>query len=210
MATLLALRTKLNGEIGVVTDAEAQPWSQTVRSQAIVDGYAALWRSGVWKATTQSLATVTDEAVYALTSIRRLKRVELLDTSSNITDNPPAWVEDDNAGGYQLRLKATIATGSTLRVLGWTAYKSQFANDADTDDIPAEDNRVPLLKAKSILFRQQLAMFARYGSRQIIPPEMNVTNDALINMIAACEREFDEQAARLSGMRQRAGQTLSL
>jgi hypothetical protein len=210
MATLAVLRGKLNGEIGVVTDAETAPWTTTVRNTAISDGYAGLWRSGVWKPTAQTLAAVTDQSVYALTSIRRLKRLELLDTSGRILELPNGLVEDDNSGGYQLRLKGTIATGSSIRVLGWTAFKSQFSSDADADDMPAEDNRVPLLKAKSILFRQQLSMFARYGSRQIIPTEMNMTIDQLIGMISACEREYDEQSTRLSGMRQRAGQTRTI
>lgn len=210
MATLLVLRTKLNGEIGVTSDAETAPWTAAVRSAAIVDGYAALWRAGVWKPVAQSLASVTDQYVYALTSLRKLKRVELLDSDSRVLEEVPAMIEDDNSGAYQLRLKAAIPTGHTMRVLGWTAFKSQFSGDADTDDIPAEDNRVPLLKAKSILYRQQFAMFVRYGERQVLPPEMGMTIDQLNGIVLACEREFDEQAKRLSDLRERVGQIRSL
>lgn len=210
MATLAAIRTALNGEVGVVTDAETTPWSVAVRNQAITDGYAALWRSGVWKPASQTLSTVTDQSVYALTGIRRLKRVELLDSSSRIIEMPGAIVEDDNAGGYQLRVKATIATGSSMRVLGWTAFVSVFASDAASDDIPAEDARIPRLKAKSILWRIQLGTFARYGERQALPPEMNLSVDQLIGMVEAAEREYAEQSEKLSGMRQRAGQTRTI
>ncbi|HEY6014506.1 MAG TPA: hypothetical protein VIU37_10875, partial [Candidatus Limnocylindrales bacterium] len=76
MATLAQLRAKLNGEIGVVTDTEPSPWSQTVRNNAIMDGYAELWRAGVWKAVIETPASVTDQSIYALTSIRRLERLE--------------------------------------------------------------------------------------------------------------------------------------
>lgn len=210
MATLLVLRTKLNGEIGVTTDAETTPWTVAVRNAAIIDGYAALWRTGVWKPVSQLLTSVTDSYVYALDTLRRLKRVELLDSSNRVVELVPAFVEDDNAGAWQLRLKRPVASGSTLRVLGWQAYKSQFASDADTDDIPVEDNRLPLLKAKSILWRIQLGTFARYGERQALPPEMNMSIDQLLGMIQACEAEFNEQTDKLSGLRQRVGQSRTI
>lgn len=209
MATLLQLRTKLNGEIGVVTDAETAPWTTAVRNAAIADGYAALYRAGVWKSATQSLATVTDQAIYALTTIRRLERVDLLDSSSRVLENPKAIVEDDAAGAWQLRLARSISTGSTLKVRGWTAYVSVFASDAANDDLPAEYNRIPLLKAKAILWRAQLGTFARYGERQALPPVMNVSVDQLLGMIAAAEREFEDEARRLSNLRPRSGQSQS-
>lgn len=208
MATLLAIRTALNGELGVVTDAETTPWSPAVRNQAITDGYAALWRAGVWKLVTQDIATVTDSFTYALTSIRRLDRIDLLDSSSRLLESPRAVVEDDGAGGYQLRLTNNVAidTGSTMRVRGWTAYISTFASDSAVDDLPAEHARLPRLKAKAILYRQQLGSFARYGERQAIPPEMNLTADQLIGIVAAAEREFEEETRRLSNLRPRSGQ----
>jgi hypothetical protein len=209
VATLLQLRTKLNGEIGVVTDAETAPWTTAVRNAAIADGYAALYRAGVWKSATQSLATVTDQAIYALTTIRRLERVDLLDSSSRVLENPKAIVEDDAAGAWQLRLARSISTGSTLKVRGWTAYVSVFASDAANDDLPAEYNRIPLLKAKAILWRAQLGTFARYGERQALPPVMNVSVDQLLGMIAAAEREFEDEARRLSNLRPRSGQSQS-
>lgn len=208
MATLLEIRTALNGEIGVTTDAETTPWTQAVRNQAIVDGYAALYRAGVWKAVAQDIATVADAFTYALTSIRRLDRIDLLDSSSRLLESPRAVVEDDGAGGWQLRLTngVTIAAGSTLRVRGWAAYVSTFASDAAVDDLPAEHARVPRLKAKAILWRQQLGLFARYGERQAIPPEMNMTIDQFIGMVAAAEREFEAESDALAKLRPRSGQ----
>ena len=210
MATLLQLRTKLNGEIGVATDAETSPWGLAVRNNAIIDGYADLWRVGVWKPTVQTIATVSDTWFYALTSIRRLDRVETIDSSSRIIETPKAVAQDDGAGSWQLRLVAPIGAGASLRVRGWGPYKSQFANDADTDDLPAEHNRVPLLKAKAILWRVQLAGFARYGERQALAPEMNMTIDQLLAMVSAAEREYEDAARRLSTLRPRSGQTRRL
>lgn len=210
MATLATLRGKLNGEIGVTTDGETTPWSTTVRTNAIIDGYAELWRVGVWKATTQSLSSVTDQYVYALTAIRRLERLELLDSSSRVIDSPRGVVEDDGSGGYQLRLATPVDTGYSLRVRGWAAYKSQFANDADTDDLPAEHNRIPLLKAKAILYRVQLGQFMRYGEAQALPPSMSASADQLLATVAAAEREFAEEARSLSRLRPRSGQTRRL
>ena len=212
MSTLLQLRTRLNGEIGVATDAETAPWSVAVRNQAISDGYAELWRVGVWKDAKQDLASVTNQWAYALTSIRRLDRLELLDSSLRLLEEPKGNVELDHAGTntYRLRLVSPVATGSTISVRGWTAYVSVFASDAAVDDLPTEHVRVPLLKAKAILWRAQLATFARWGEKQSIPPEMNLSIDQFLAMIAAAEREFETEARSLANLRPRTGRVRSV
>lgn len=209
MTTLLNLRLKLNDEIGVATDAETAPWTTAQRSAAISEGYAELWRAGIWKDTKQDLASVTDQWVYALSAIRKLYRLELLDASSRIIESPRGIVEPDGAGAgtFQLRLQNPLASGATIRVRGWAPYTSIFANDAAVDDLPAEHNRLPILKAKAILYRQQLARFMRWGEAQALEPAMNVSLDGLLAGIAQAEREFAESARTLSAQRPRAGQT---
>lgn len=207
MATLDQLRAKLNGEIGVATDGDTAPWSATVRNNAIIDGYAELWRAGVWKLVQQEVATVNNQWVYALTSIRRLESIDLLDSDDRVLETPRARVRDDGVGGYELRLADPLDTGYTMRVRGWTAYKSQFSGGSDTDDLAAEYNRIPLLKAKTILWRAELARFMKTGEAQALPPGMNVTVEGLLASIAAGEREFAEEAAALARLRPRVGQT---
>ncbi len=206
MATLDALRAVLNGEIGVLTDADPAPWTTTVRNNAISAGYAALWRFGVWKPVKQDITTTTNTFVYPLTTIRRLERIELLDSAGRLVEMPKGIVEDDGAGAWQLRLIDAVAAGYTLRVRGWTAYKSAFSGGSDTDDLPAEHQRIPLLKAKAILWRIALGKFAKAGERQALPPAMNVSVENLLGMIAAAEREFAEEARQLSRLRPRASQ----
>lgn len=210
MATLAALRGVLNGEIGVATDGDTAPWTTTVRSNAIGAGYAALWRAGVWKPAIQTLSTTTNTFVYALTSIRRLERLELLDSSSRLVEQPKGIVQDDGSGAWELRLLDAVAPSLSLRVRGWTAYKSVFANDADTDDLPAEHQRIPLLKAKAILWRVAIGKFAKSGERQALPPGMNVSVESLLALIASAEREFAEEAHALARLRPRSGQTRRL
>lgn len=210
MATLAALRAKLNGEVGVTTDADTVPWSSAVRDNAIRDGYAWLWRVGVWKPLTEPYASVSGQFIYALTAIRKLERVELVDTNSVVQEIPRAIVQPNGSGGYELRLIDPLAAGYTIRVRGFGAYKSQFANDADTDDLPAEDNRIPLLKAKAILYRIAVGKFTRTGERQTLPPEMNVSVDNLLAVVAAAEREAAEEARALSRLRIRTGQVKRL
>lgn len=205
--TLLALRTKINGELGVLTDTETTPWTQAVRNAAISDGYAALWPNGVWRAVKQDYPTVDAQVVYAAATARRLNRLELLDSSNNVNSRPSGYIEEDGSGTTQLILRAPCAAGYTLRVYGWTAYTSTFASDAATDDLAAEYNRIPLLKAKAILYRQQLALFARYGERQAVAPEMGLTVDALLGIVATAEREFTDGCRSLAGLRPRVGQT---
>lgn len=207
MATLLTIRTALNSEIGVVTDAETTPWTVALRNLAIADGYAALWANGVWKPLVQSVATVEDQHLYALTSIRRLERLELVDTDSRIGELPTGIVQDDGAGAWQLRLRTTLPSGYSIRVRGWGPYASVFASDAATDDLPAEHARIPRLKAQAILYRAQLGKFARYGERQAVPPEMNLTVEALVGLVSSAERDFAAASQALARLRPRSGQT---
>lgn len=282
MATTLAnLRLKLNGELGVATDSETGPWSMAVRNAAISDGYAALWRSGVWKAVKQDYPTVAAQVVYAAATARRLNRLELIDSSSRVASRPEGVIEPDGSGTNQLVLRAACASGYTLRVWGWGAYTSTFSStktistssiaaatiittsaphgfvtgdtvtiaghtgstpviagdyvltvtgasafsipltvstggtggtatcqyaSAATDDLDVEFNRIPLLKAKAIAYRQQLAKFARYGERQAIAPEMNLTVDQILGIVAAAEREFTDECRFLANLRTRVGQ----
>lgn len=209
MATTLAnLRAKMNGEIGVVTDAETTPFSLATRNAAIADGYAALWRAGVWRPVQSDIPTVTDQSFY-VTTIRRLRTIDLLDSSSHVIGHPAGRIEPDGAGGYTLVLKMPISTGSTLRCYGFTAYVSTFASDAATDDLEAEFNRIPLLKAKAIVYRAVLGQFARYGSQQVVAPVMNASVDQLLGIIAAAEREFAAETKALAAMRDRAMQPRS-
>jgi len=210
VATLDALRAKLNGEIGVTTDGDPVPWTTAVRNTAIGDGYAELWRVGVWKPAKQDITTVDDQVVYALTSIRRLELVEVIDSAGIVVELARGFVRDDAAGAWELRLTAAVAVGFTLRARGWTAYKSVFSGGSDTDDLPAEHNRIPLLKAKAILWRAALGEFARSGETQGLPPEMKVSVENLLGMIAAAEREFAEEARSLSRLRPRSGQVRKL
>lgn len=211
MATTLAnLRAKLNGELNVTDDTGDTVWSPAVRNNAISDGYAALWRVGVWKPVTQDLASVADQWVYALTSIRSLQRLEVLESTGWVDEIARGRVEADGAGGWQLRLASPIDTGFTIRVRGWAPYKSTFSGEGDPDDLDAEYNRIPLLKAKAILYRMIQAQFARYGFRQSLPPEMNVTPETLFATIAAAEREFTDEAKSLAALRPRPGQIRSL
>jgi hypothetical protein len=209
MATLLALRTKLNGELGVLTDGETVPWSSAVRNAAISDGYAELWRQGVWKAAKQDITTVSDQILYPLTSLRRLNRMEILDSAGHLNGTANGIIDDDGAGGYQVILRTPLEASLTLRVWGWGPYTSTFSGDTAVDDLPAELNRIPLLKAKVILYRQQLGQFARYGERQAIPAEMNLTVDQFIGIIAAAEREFSDACRDAAGQRRRVGKARS-
>ena len=210
--TLADLRAKLNDDIGVIVDRDTSPWTVAQRNQAISDGYAQLWRSGVWKDAKQDITTVTDTWAYALTSIRHAYRIELLDSAFRVLELPKGMIESDGAGAgtYQIRLVRPLASGNTLRVIGYAPYKSVFADDADTDDLPAEYNRIPLLKAKSILYTQQLAKFIRYGEAQSIRPAMNVSADVMLGLISAAEREFAAETRDLSGQRPRVGLTSRL
>lgn len=205
MATLLELRERLNDDIGVLTDGETAPWPVDQRSRAIADGYAELYRVGILKFASQDLTSVATTWVYALTSIRVLERIEFINASGVISMGR-GRVEPASSTTWQLRLDTPVDSGFTIRVRGWTAYVSTFADDTAVDDLPAEFVRIPLLKAKAICLRSQLARRSRYSSTSDAAPEMNVTTEQLIGLVASAEREWSDEVERLSGLRPRVGQ----
>lgn len=211
MATLAVIRAALNLELGVdvADDATDVVFTQAARNAAIAAAYAGLWLDGIRKDAVQNITTVADTWTYALTSIRQLARIELLDSLNRILERPHGIVEQSFAGtnAYQLTLTASVAAGYTLRVRGYAPYISVFANDAAVDDLPLEYERIPVLKAKIILYETQRALFMRYGEKQALPESMNVSLEALIGMIRECWGEYRQAARSLSGARQRSGQT---
>lgn len=215
MTTLANIRAALNTEVGVDSADDLSGdlvFPFAARNAAIAAAYADLWRMGVWKDAKQDLTTVADQHTYALTAIRRLTRLELLDSGARLVEKPKGVVEPDGAGTntYQLRLNGAITAGYTLRVRGFAPYLSVFASDATSDDLPAENLRIPILKAKVILYENQRALFARYGEKQALPSMMNVTLESLIGMIQVAAAEYREAVRTLSGLRQRSGQLARL
>ena len=204
--SLATLRGYLNDELGVITDAETSPWSQAFRSRAVSIGYATLWLRGVWKPVTADLATVAGQMVYAPSGIRVLERAGLYDGTDLIEDVPSATLRDEG-GTYTVNV-GTVAAGYTLRLFGWTAYKSAFSGDGDTDDLDPDYNFIPILKAKAVCYRQGLSKFARYGSRQTVPAEMNLSAEQMLGLEAAATREFEQECAALAARRPRVGKRL--
>jgi hypothetical protein len=191
MATLATIRASLNSEIGVLADADTIPWTQAVRNDAISKGYAALWIEGVGKPVIEDETTVDAQAAYAITTIQRVAYAEVIGSSGGIVESPPCEVVPNGSGGYQAIVPG-LAAGYTLRLHGYAPYISTFATDAAVDDIETEWARVPLLKAKEILYRQELGRVARFQERQAAPSGMSVGVSDLLAVIAAAKREWDE------------------
>jgi hypothetical protein len=207
VTTLASARASLNAEIGVLTDADTVPWTPAVRNDAIGKGYAALWGKNARKPVIVDLPTVDNQETYAATGIRALDYAEVLDSSGYLISNPAVRLEPDGVGGYRVRITG-LSSGLTLRLHGRTAYKSVFSGDSDTDDLEAEWARVPLLKAKAILYRQALGQFARFNERQVAPPTMSVSVSELLTVIAAAEREWEVEVKEMSRQATARGQSV--
>ncbi len=206
-SSLLTLRGYLNVEIAVTDDNETTPWSKTARNRAISEGYSALWTHGVWLPVTVDIATL-DTQLYTVSGIMELERAALLDSTGALIEDVPSAVLRQEGATWVLSV-APLPTGYTLRLYGWTAYKSLFSGDTDTDDLPAEWCYVPLLRAAAICYRQGRAWFARYGSRQTIPPAMNLTLEQLLANQIAAAREFEIECKALADRRPRVGRRLA-
>jgi hypothetical protein len=209
MATLVQLRTALNGDIGVTTDTESLPWSKTVRNQAIAFGYAALWTAGVWKFYSQDIPAITGQQSYS-TLLRELHEIQLVD-SSGVIQSYPIGVINTVGGTSTLFLRAPVSSTYTIRARGFLPYISDFLtagafDDTKTDDLEAEFMRVPLLKAKSILYGAQLATFVRFSGRQAAPPALNLSVEQMYSIRSLAEREWETETKRIAGQRPRISQ----
>lgn len=192
-STLADIRARLNLEVSVLNDAETYPFSLAARNQAISNGYAALWPVGVGKVSSQDIVTVDGAQSYA-TTIQRLYDCALIDGSYIAGYIPSKIVQ--TASGYTLFLTLPVGGASTLRVSGLTPYISIFASDAAVDDLDPSMGRLPLLKAKSILFTAALANYARTSSHQSEPASLNVTVGDLLTMRAAAEQEWEKETRK--------------
>ncbi len=205
---LVTLRGYLNDELAVPNDADTTPWTQAFRSRAVGTGYATLWLRGVWKSVTSDLATVSAQETYVPTGIRVLERAALYDAKGALVEDIPSATLRDEGGTYTLSV-APLAAGYTLRLFGWTAYKSAFTGDGDVDDLDPDYNFIPILKAKAVAYRQQLSKYVRYGSRQTVAPEMNVSAEQLLALEAAALREFETECKALADRRPRIGRRMT-
>lgn len=206
MTTLATLRSYLNAELGI-DDAEAKVYPVALRNRAISQGYASLWRAGVWKPVTVDVATVADQVFYTVSGMRALGTAYLLDSAGDPVEDVRTATLEQRGSSYILTVPGMVA-GYTVRLVGWTAYVSTFANDAASDDLEEEYNRIPLIKAKAICFRKALGDHARYAAREALPPEMRTTADQLLALIGSAEREFVDESRQLARQRKRYGQPL--
>jgi hypothetical protein len=101
---------------------------------------------------------------------------------------------------------ATVTAPTTFTIPVSVSAGGTGGTASENDDLDAEYNRIPLLKAKAICFRKALGDYARYGQREVAPPEMGVTVDQLLSLIASTEREWEVETRALSGLRKRYGQ----
>ncbi len=210
MATLLDQRLALNSEIGVANDAEADPWPVAARNAAITQGYRALWTARAWKPVVVSVAASSTQNLYPnITGIMRLGFAETIDADGNAADYPYATLREDGKGGYEL-LMPVMDAGITVNLHGWTAYKSDFTGDSDADDLPAEFSRVPLLKAKAILYRQQASVLARFGEQARISYKtvLNLSLADLVSLVTTAEQEFAAAVHDMAVERPRYGHSL--
>jgi len=206
--SLATLRGYLNDELAVPADADTAPWSQAYRSRAIGIGYSTLWLRGVWKPVTADLATVSGQETYTPSGIRILERAALYDSTGALVEDASSATLREEGGTYVLSV-AGMAAGYTLRLFGWTAYKSTFSGDGDVDDLDPDFNYIPILKAKAVCYRQALSKFVRYGSRQTVPAEMNVSAEQLLALESSALREFEVECEALAARRPRVGKRIT-
>jgi hypothetical protein len=193
MATLLEIRTRLNAELGISADADPKPWTVAVRNQAIATAYAALWRDGIWKVTTDDITSVDDAQTY-ITTVEELYDVALVGSDGSIVGYPSAKIKETDSGPT-LFLVAPIAGGYTLRVNGWMPYVSDFKtagafDDTKSDDLDAKYAELPILNAKYLLYAAQVTRYMAYSQHQAAPGDLNVTLEQLLGGKQDAKRDY--------------------
>lgn len=207
-ATTLAVfrQQRLNVDLGLDLtsgtsgDGDNSLGTTTVRTQAIKVAFARLWPH-MARLVIQSVATVASQLDYTLTAIRDVETIEQLDASTGYVTRDDIRnfrnLYDETTAGTEvrrLRLPAAplTATTSTLRVIGYQPYKSEFTGDSDTLDIPVELEWIPTIGARMEVYRRQLNKRANYEQFANLSRDTDVTVAELRSMYLDARAEFLE------------------
>jgi hypothetical protein len=205
MTTLANIRALLNIELGVASDNDARPYSKDSRNAAIAVGYGALWNAGVRKPASDTIDTVSGAQSY-ITSVVELYDASLVDSAGYNCGRLKAKIVQ-TASGPTLFLTLPLDDGYTIEVQGWTPYVSTFANDNAVDDLDASvPVRIPLLKARSVLYQGKLSEFVNFSGHQASPASLNITVSELLGLRSSVEREFETETRLIAKGRDRISQ----
>lgn len=203
--TLADIRALLNIELGVAADGDARPYTVAARNAAISQGYAALATVGVMKPTSDTITTVSGAQSY-ITTVQELYDASLVDSGGYNCGRLKGRIVQ-TASGPTLFLTLPIGDGATIAVQGWTPYVSVFASDSAVDDLDSTvPVRIPLLKARSILYQSKISEFVNFSGHQSAPASLNVSVSELLGLRSSVEREWEMETRRIAKGRDRISQ----
>ncbi len=200
--TLLELRTRLNADLALESDTDTKPWGdEEIRNQAIRDGFDRMWPT-MRRLQTVTLPYAEKQQVYDLPGFRDLQLIEVEQPGGLVLSeikNWRAWLIDDDPEVFRVRLATgAYQFGASLVFTGYKRYISTMAIDADECDLALDRVWIPLLGAKSWLYRRRYHEFMDYERWA----NLNITNamdpPTLYTAYQSMEQRFLEARAEHS------------
>lgn len=190
MTTVALIRTTyLNGILGVNADADAVPWAQARRTQAITDAFTALWQDGSGKRAQGTVATSQASDVYTIPAILqpgRVSRIELERTAGGVTQRIQRATHWEYYSDTQVRIEPLLPTDSSLslRFFGWAPW------DVTGSDLPTRLEPAVAYKAAALLYGEEAAYLANSQRQQGLDSGRVVDYQTAVGMSAYWERRY--------------------
>lgn len=184
----------LNDELGLSGDSDTTWGSTTLRNTYIQRAIAKLWPV-MGRLTRESITTVASQMDYALTTIRDIERIEVMDISDSdvVSSRVKSWqhVMDEVGDPPTNRLVIpTMAAGYTLRVYGYVPYLIP-ASGASSCDIPPPLEHVVYSGARVEAYRRKLNEFANFERFQNENRQNSLTPADVIELLRQAKADFD-------------------
>lgn len=203
LSTLDAVRTgALNTELGLTGDSDDRFGTTAQRNYALQEALRRLWPR-MARLTRETVTLVDDQVDYALTTIRDVAKLELLDADGlprgDLSGNYRVWYDEEDATPVtRLLLAQELPTTHSLRVIGYAPYtvpSSSPPSSSGTLDLQPEDEWIIVAGARALLFRRMFNSFVTYERHENENRKTFLTPDQLIGIANDAEGMFQRGIA---------------
>lgn len=197
-STLDAIRTGgLNIELGLTSDSDNSFGTTTQRNFYLQRAFAKLWPE-MARLTRESVATVSNQTAYTLTSIREIERIDVQNSTGNVQSRIRSWESwlDEAAEPPTIRLEIPkMEAGLTLYVIGYKPYLVPAAGGSSCD-LPPELEHVVCAGARVEAYRAKVNQFANFERFQNENRANALSPADILELLRQAQREYNEGRAK--------------
>lgn len=219
-STLGSLRSDdggLNDELGLLNDTDNEVFGSTVQRNAfLIKAIRRLWPN-VARLTREEITTATNQSDFILTTLYDVERIEITDTTGQVSDRVKSWqLYADETGDppvLRLLLPRGIEGGRTVRLIGYLPYAAPTNADGSVLDIPPRLEHLVLAGGVMLAYKFAVGRFVRFERFQNENRSNAVSASDMVGLYTEARREFNslmtQHARALTGSRRTQLSTLT-